>query len=166
MKNFTLAFFLLFAYSISHSQGNGIIKGKLIDTTLKQPLSSATISVMNELDSSFAGFIMSDKKGAFEIRSLNMGDYFIMISFTGYENFKLGFSLSKERRVFDAGEIIMQKKIKTLEGVTVSDATPIRVNGDTISFKASAFNSNPDATVEDILKKLPGFQVQKNGSIS
>ena len=60
----------------------------------------------------------------------------------------------------------MHKKINTLDGVTVSDATPIRINGDTISFKANAFNSRPDATVEDILKKLPGFLVQKDGTIN
>ncbi len=166
MRSLILSLFLLSAYSISYSQSNGIVKGKLVDTALKQSLSAATVSVMSRSDSSFAGFIMTDKKGMFEIRSLNMGDYFLMASYTGYENFILNFSVSKEKRIFDAGELSMQKRFKTLEGVTVSDAAPIRMHGDTLSFKPGAFNSRPDATVEDVLKKLPGIQVQKDGTIS
>ncbi len=165
MRSLILSFFLLLAYSISYSQSNGIVKGKLVDTALKQSLSAATVSVMSRNDSSFAGFIMTDKKGMFEIRSLSMGDYFLMASYTGYENFILNFSISKEKKTVDAGELNMQKRFKTLEGVTVTDAVPVRIHGDTISFKVEAFNSRPDATVEDVLKKLPGIQVQKDGTI-
>ena len=53
---------------------------------------------------------------------------------------------------------------KALPGVTVTES-PVRMNGDTISFKAKAFNAKPDATVEDVLKKIPGVQVQKDGSV-
>ena len=70
----------------------------MVDTSLKQTLSAATVSVMSRSDFSFAGFIMTDKKGIFEIRSLNMGDFFLIASFTGYENFILNFSVSKEKK--------------------------------------------------------------------
>lgn len=166
MRSLILSCILLLAYSISYSQSNGMIKGKLIDTSLTQPLSAATVSIMSSSDSSFAGFIMTDKKGMFEIRSLSMGNYFLTASFTGYENFILNFSISKEKKTVEAGTLIMQKRFKTLDGVTVTDAVPIRMHGDTLSFKADAFNSRPDATVEDVLKKLPGIQVQKDGTIS
>ena len=58
----------------------------------------------------------------------------------------------------------MQPEYKTLSTVVVTES-PVKMNGDTISFKANAFNSKPDATVEDVLKKIPGIQVQKDGTI-
>jgi len=50
--------------------------------------------------------------------------------------------------------------------VIVTDAAPVKINGDTISFKVDAFKSKPNATVEDVLKKLPGIQVQKDGTVT
>ena len=166
MRSLLLIVFLLFSYVISYSQNDGAVKGKLTDTALKQPMSSATVSIMKQVDSSFAGYVVSDKTGMFEIKNLNLGNYFILVSFMGYENYKMNFSLTKEKKIFDAGNITMKRKIKTLDGVTVSDATPIRINGDTVSFKVSAFNTRPDATVEDVLKKMPGMQVQKDGTVN
>ena len=150
MRSLLLIVFLLFSYVISYSQNDGSIKGKLTDTALKQPMSSATVSVMKRADSSFAGYMVTDKGGVFEIKNLSMGNYFFLVSYTGYENYKMNFSLTKEKTIFDAGNITMKRKIKTLDEVTVSDATPIRINGDTISLKAIAFNTRPYATVEDV----------------
>ena len=161
MRSLLLIVFLLFLHVISFSQNYGAVKGKLTDSTSIQPMSSATVSVIKQADSSLVSYVVSDKAGMFEIKELTMGNYFIQVSFTGYESYKIKFSLTKEKKIFDAGNIVMKRRIKTLDGVTVSDATPIRINGDTISFKASAFNSRPDATVEDVLKKLPGMHVQK-----
>jgi hypothetical protein len=88
-----------------------------------------------------------------------------MISYTGYENFKKPFSITAEKKTMDIGEIILQKEYKTLTGVTVTDLTPVKVNGDTVSFKADAFKTKPNATTEDLLKKLPGVQVEKDGTV-
>ncbi|HET6721160.1 MAG TPA: TonB-dependent receptor family protein, partial [Chitinophagaceae bacterium] len=104
-------------------------------------------------------------KGSFEIKNLPTGDYHLFVSFTGYEGYKNSFSITATQRVVDLGVIILQHEYKTLTGVVVTDASPVKMNGDTISFKANAFNSKPGATVEDVLKKIPGVQVQKDGSI-
>lgn len=148
------------------AQVNGSVKGKLIDSTAKQPLSEATVSVMLVKDSSLVSFSLSDKKGNFEITNLDAGNYLLMISYSGYENFKKSFSITTEKKATNLGEIILQKEYKTLTGVTVTDLTPVKVNGDTVSFKADAFKTKPNATTEDLLKKLPGIQVQKDGTVS
>lgn len=160
---------LILILSISYFTGaqvNGLVKGKLVDTAAKQSLSEATVSLIMAKDSSLVSFTLSDKKGVFEIKNLDAGDYLLIVSFTGYENFKKAFSLSALNKEIDLGEMIMQKEYKTLQGVVVSDEAPVRVKGDTIFFKASAFKTKPNATTEDLLRKLPGIQVQKDGTIS
>jgi len=147
MRGCCLIILLIFLPLLSFCQRNGLIKGSLVDTSQKIHLSFATVSVLQKSDSSFVNFTIADKKGIFEIRNLGTGDYILFISFNGYQNHKIDFSITKEKKEFDAGEIVMQKKFKTLDGVTVSDAFPVRMNGDTLSFKASAFNARHDATV-------------------
>src|SRR6188474_1744601 len=132
----------------------GSVKGKLVDTT-RQSLTNATISVLQKKDSSLVSYAISDTKGSFEIKNLSIGDYHLFVSFTGYEGYKNSFSISSVQRVVDFGAITLQHDYKTLTGVVVTDASPVKINGDTISFKANAFNSKPGATVEDVLKKIP-----------
>jgi Carboxypeptidase regulatory-like domain len=163
MKNLALLLFIgLFPFFLSAQQG--AVKGKLIDSTL-QSVSNATISVLQKKDSSLVGYTLSDTKGSFELKNLPVGDYQLFISSTGYEVYKKAFSISADKRISDLGIITMKPEYKTLTGVVVTDASPVKMNGDTISFKANAFNSRPDATVEDVLKKVPGIQVQKDGTI-
>lgn len=143
----------------------GYIKGKLTDTTTKQLLSEATVSVLLVKDSTLISFSLSDKNGNFEIKNLDAGNYLLLISFTGYETYKTLFSITEEKKATDMGEIVLQKDYKTLPGVVVTDLTPVKVNGDTVSFRADAFKTKPNATTEDLLKKLPGIQVEKDGTV-
>jgi len=142
----------------------GTVKGKLTDST-GQLLNNATISILQKNDSSFVSYSLSDTKGSFEIKNLEIGDYYLFISFTGYETYHCSFSVSSKKKVSDMGLVVLMNEYKTLTGVVVTDASPVKINGDTISFKAKAFNTKPDATVEDVLKKIPGVQVQKDGTI-
>jgi hypothetical protein len=158
-----ISVFLMPFLSVSQ---NGFVKGKIVDTTQKQNLAYATVSVLTKSDSSIVAFSISDKNGFFEIAGLDRGEYILSISFNGYENVYRSFSITKEKKGSDAGEIVMKRNIKELEGVLVTDNAPVRLHGDTISFKVNAFNNNPNATAEDILKKIPGIQVQKDGTIN
>jgi len=166
MKKTVLLIFTFALAFVTQAQVNGAVKGRLVDTAARQPLAEATISVILVKDSSLVSFILSDKKGVFEITNLDAGEYLLMISFNGYENYKKNFSITAEKKTNDLGEIILQKDYKTLPGVVVTDVIPVRVNGDTVSFKADAFKTKPNATTEDLLKKLPGVQVQKDGTVS
>ena len=165
MKKFILLLSILSLAFIAQAQINGSIKGKLVDSTAKQSLSEATVSVMLLKDSSLVSFSLSDKKGNFEITNLEAGNYLLMISYTGFENFKKEFSITAEKKTNDLGEIILQKEYKTLAGVVVTNEAPVKINGDTVSFKADAFKTKPNATTEDLLKKLPGIQVERDGTV-
>jgi hypothetical protein len=166
MKKLILAIFIFPAFISAYAQNSGSVKGKLVDTAARQVLPDATISVLTVKDSALVTFTMSDINGLFEIKNLEPAGYVLMISYSGYEDYKKGFSIANQKKNVDLGEVILQKAIKTLAGVEVVSVAPVKVSGDTVAFKADAFKTKPNATAEDLLKKLPGVQVQKDGTVS
>jgi hypothetical protein len=146
-------------------QPSGTIKGVLIDTSGKQPLVGATVSIVISKDSSLATYMLSDKKGAFEIKGLANNAYRLHISFQGYEPYQRVFTVTDKRKIFDVGNVIMKKDYHTLDTFVVMSDAPIEIKGDTTQFNANAFKTVPNATAEDLLKKLPGLEVDVDGNV-
>ena len=164
-----LALSLILALSVTQllaQKADGSIKGKLTDTTAKQPISEATISVISIKDSSLATFTLSARQGAFEVKGLAEGDYRLVITHQSYETLKKDFSISNSQKSIDLGSLPLQKAVKLLEGVTVTNDAPVQIKNDTVQFRADAFKTKPNATVEDLLKKIPGMQVDKSGNVT
>lgn len=164
MRKFLLFVLLCGAAYAANSQSNGTIKGKLIDTLFKQSLSDATISIMLSADSTPVSFAVADSKGLFEIKDLDTGQYRILITFQGYRSFSKTFIISKDFKNIDLGTIYMDKQSVLLDEVIV-ERPPISVKKDTVEFSAGSFKTKPNATAEDLLKKLPGVQVDKDGNV-
>ena len=160
---FVLAFCCLSAVA-SAQKVSGIIKGYLQDSVSAAPLSDATISVMSLPDSSLISFTLTSSNGYFEIKNLNAGDYIVVSSYVGLRSFKKKFTISAAKQTEDLGAIQLQRADKYLDEVIITEA-PVKINGDTISFRADAFKTKPNATVEDLLKKLPGVQVERDGTV-
>lgn len=142
----------------------GSVKGKLTDSTYKEVLSEATVSVLNIKDSSVVAYTISNAKGEFEIRDLDTGTYRLNISYQGYQQLNKRITVRADQPVVDLATIYMDKRATLLDEVIV-EAPPIQVKKDTIEFKASAFKTKPNATAEDVLKKVPGIQVDKEGNV-
>ena len=143
---------------------SGSVKGILQDSASASTLSDATISVMSLPDSSLISFTLTNNNGFFEIKNLAAGDYVLVSSFVGLGSFKKKFTISEKKMVEDFGIIKLQQADKYLDEVLITEA-PVKIMGDTISFKAGAFKTKPNATVEDLLKKLPGVQVERDGTV-
>lgn len=158
--------FLLLAFSANAQKADGIIKGKLVDTVAKASITEATISVVNSADSSLASYGISDKKGIFEIQGLVPGTYNIIITHLSIEPIKKQITISDKNKTVDLGTLVVQKQIKTLGEVVVTNDAPVVIKNDTVQFKADGFKTKPNATVEDLLKKIPGMQVEKDGTVS
>jgi hypothetical protein len=160
LLGFTVLTGSLFAQKI-----DGSVKGKLVDTSAKQGLGDATVSVINLKDSSLVSFTLSDKKGLFEIKDLEPGNYGLSVSFLGYQQLKKNFSITTAKKAVDLGDVKMEKEYKSMNEVVVTDDAPVKIKQDTVEFKADAFKTKPNATVEDLLKKVPGMQVDKDGTV-
>lgn len=165
-KIFTLLALILCLFTVAQAQkADGSIKGKLVDSTTKQPISDATISVMNAKDSSLATFTLTGKLGTFEVKGLAEASYKLIISHRSYDPFSRSFTISATQKAVDLGTIYPGTGGETLANVTIISSVPIVVKEDTVQFNASAFKTQPNATVEDLLKKLPGVEVDKDGNV-
>lgn len=162
MKNLSLLILVALSPFYAAAQ-SGNVKGKLVDTT-GQLLNSATVSVFQQKDTLLVSYGMSNEKGTFEIKNLSQGDYLLFVSFTGYEMYRGSFAITSNKQTLDFGLIMLWPEFKMLSSVVVTQS-PVRIHGDTVSFKASAFSTKPNATVEELLKRLPGVQVQKDGTV-
>ncbi|HUR11822.1 MAG TPA: outer membrane beta-barrel family protein [Flavitalea sp.] len=147
----------------AQNKSNLTIKGKLTDTLFKESLAEATVSLLNP-DSTVAAYAIATKTGEFELKNLDSGSYRLIVSFQGYTNYRRNIRLTGIEQVLDLGTINLEKKSVLLEEVVVEGA-PIIIKKDTIEFKASAFKTRPNSTAEDVLKKIPGMQVDKDGNV-
>lgn len=148
------------------AQKNGTLKGLLFDTLSKQPVASATITLLKKKDSSLVSFTMADNKGFFELTGLANGDYRIMISHVNYHNANKSFTLDDNNKNVDLGKIVLTDIAQILDEVTVlAEAPPVTLVGDTIQYNAGSFKVQPNANVEELLKRLPGIKVDKDGTV-
>jgi len=143
----------------------GTVKGMIIDTSGKQNLGSATVSVMPGTDTSATQFVVTDKKGAFLVRGLIPGNYHLEISFEGYQTIAKDFKITADAKDVDFATLYMQRASQEMEAVVVS-RPPISMKKDTVEYTAGMFAVKPNAVAEDLLKKLPGIQVDKSGNIT
>ena len=148
------------------AQRNGTVKGIAYDTISKQPVAAATVSVLDRKDSSLVSFTMTGNDGRFEVKGLSDGDYRLLITHVNYHNSNKYFTIKESNRNMDLGNLAISDKAKVLEEVVLAaEAPPVTLINDTIQYNAGSFKVQPNASVEDLLKKLPGVKVEKDGTI-
>lgn len=170
MKKLYLAVFsvliLGLGFTAQAQNVRGVAKGILKDSLTTTPLADATITLVRSKDSSLISFTVTSSSGYFEIKNIEAGTYNLLISYTGMQNFKKQFSISSTQTVADFGTIKMDRNYKSLNEVVVTDDAPVKIKGDTVEFRAESFKSvKPNATVEDLMKKIPGMEVSKDGTV-
>jgi hypothetical protein len=140
------------------------IKGALSDSSKQENIMYAVASLLKQKDTTLVTFSRSDKNGNFQIDHLESGKYILLITFPKYGDYVEAISL-KENETIDLKNIFLTEKAKLLQEIIIKQAA-IRIKGDTTEFTADSFHVKPNATVEDLLKELPGVQVDKNGQIT
>jgi Outer membrane protein beta-barrel family/Carboxypeptidase regulatory-like domain len=164
-KIYLSLFFILFAF-IGFAQRNGSVRGIALDTSIHQPVANATVTLVEKKDSSLVSFTMTDNAGHFELTGIANGEYRLLITHVNYHNSSPVFTISDNNKSRDFGNIVMNDKNKVLDEVVVSnEAPPVTMIADTIQYNAGSFKTQPNASVEQLLKKLPGVKVDKDGTI-
>src|ERR1700744_5311739 len=146
--------------------GQGSLKGKLIDSVTKKPLTLASVTVFRQADTVMMVYRLSDPDGNFRLNSIPLNTpCYLLVSFIGYEVIRKPILL-KDNTSVDLGTLRMTPGAKAMEeAIVTAERPPIRVYKDTIEFNAASFKTLPDALVEDLLRKLPGVDVDKAGNI-
>ena len=157
-------FFLSIILSVSAKAQS--LKGILQDAADKTPVAGATIKLIASGSSSKEYSTVSNSKGDFIFNEVPAGTYTLTASSIGYQ--VKATVINVESNSNDVGIIKVAKGAKTLQAVVIKDIAPtIKQNNDTMEFGASQYKVNPDATSEDLIKKMPGITVDKNtGSVT
>ena len=153
-----------FAIQMSAQAPRTTFKGIIVDES-NLPVPGATIMVLNAADSVLVQFTSSDPQGAFTLKNVPRGEYLLNITFLGlapiFNPIEAG-----PAEIIELDTITMLVATKVLGEVEVkADIIPMEIKKDTISYNADAFQTQPNANVEDLLKKLPGIEVGADGTI-
>lgn len=157
--NFLIVALLLFSFS-SFSQ-KGSLSGQVSDLE-KKPVQNTVIALLKPKDSILYLFTRSDKEGNFLIKDINSGKYILTTSHSKFADYVDDIEIKENENKL--GTIVLISKSKLLEEVLIKGGS-MRIKGDTTSYRASDYKVDVNANVEDLLKKLPGIQVDKNGEI-
>lgn len=164
MRKLLTVLVLVVAFCTASAQ-NATVKGKVSDTLEKKNLSNAVVSLIRQTDSTLYKFSRSNKNGEFLINNIDTGKYRVLITFPKFADYVDDISVT-DHSVVDLADIALTQKAKLLEEVIVRGGQAIRIKGDTTEFVADSFAVKEGATVEDLLQKLPGFQVDSRGNIT
>jgi hypothetical protein len=153
---------LLNTYSFSQKNS---IKGIVTDTTAKTGLHYSIIALIDLADTTLYKSVRSTESGGFEINKIPPGRYTVMISYPGMGDY-LQDIIIKDTSEIDLKRIVMVPELILLQEIVVRSGVAIRMRGDTLEYTADSFALRPGSKVEELLKRLPGIQVDKNHKIT
>jgi Outer membrane protein beta-barrel family/Carboxypeptidase regulatory-like domain len=167
VKKFPILFVISLLACLLHYQGVSAqslrISGQVLDSSDSQSLIGATVLLTRPSDTAtVVGGASTDSSGNFRLDKLNPGPYRIKITYTGYKAFTKRIFLADSS--IQLGTVFLVRDGILMKTATITDMQDrVKVNGDTTQFNANAFKTNPDATAEDLLKKMPGV-TSENGT--
>lgn len=161
--HFAVLLAALFTYSVGIAQVHNLT-GFVFDASAT-PVEYATVALLQPEDSTLAYFGITDNTGAFTIKSVKDGSYRLQISFIGFDTYDTLFVVPNAGGD-NLGIFILRTQEIGLEGVQINaERIPIQFIGDTLQYNANSYKTAPDASAEDLLKKLPGVEVDASGNI-
>jgi hypothetical protein len=158
-KNLVLLF--IFFISLTAIAQRVTVSGTLVNAE-QIPVNNAVIAVLTPKDSILCAFSRSDLNGKFLIKNLKKGSFILMTSHSKFADYVENIIINENEN--NLGSINLLSKAELLREVIIKSGS-MRIKGDTTSYRASDFKVGANANVEELLRKLPGIQVGKNGEI-
>ena len=159
-----LLVFIISTTSFLSAQSNITIKGIVTDT-LDNPLIQATVLLLEKKDSTMVSYTRCELDGSFKFKEVGQGDYVVKTTYVGFIPQVTNANTTQGKNL-DLGQIKMEELAEELMTVVIKAAkAPIVMKGDTIEYDASTFKVPEGSTVEDLLRRLPGIEVEQDGSI-
>ncbi|MDG1955384.1 MAG: carboxypeptidase-like regulatory domain-containing protein, partial [Polaribacter sp.] len=162
IKSITTKLIMVMLLLVSTSTIAQSISGRVIDEE-KNPLEFASIAVLNAADSTLVSYTSTDIKGNFKVKEISVGKRIFQINLLGYQVYQK--TIDFKGKSLDYGTITLKEADNTLDEVNITAVIPITIKKDTMAFNAKAFKVRVDDTVEDLLKKLPGVEVDADGKV-
>jgi hypothetical protein len=160
--------FLILCTPSVFSQQNISLTGKITDASNNhEPVEAASIELLRRKDSAYVAGAISDRDGVFVLPNLSAGRYILKATFIGYLPVTRRVRLDGSKSAVDLGRIgITASDIFLAETVVEGKKPEVTVKDDTVEYDAASYKTPENAVVEDLLKKLPGVEVDKDGKIT
>ena len=163
LRSFVASLALLLSFT-AFAQGSFSVKLRLLDSKTSEPVSFATVSLTVKGQDTAAKYVLTDIDGNAEIVKVKKGTYVLKAELMGYVTHTQEISLVKN---LELGDVKMDEDVKVLDAASVTAVgNPIVVKKDTIEYTASSFKTSDNDMLEALLKKLPGVEVEADGSIT
>lgn len=145
---------------------NITVKGKVTDKDSGDPVVQATVQLMTMPDSTYVNGAATLDDGSFELPKVAAGKYLMKVSFIGYKNIFHNLTLTNQRTTVDVGNQKMElDAIALREAIVTAMASQVQVVEDTLLYNANAYRTPEGAMLEELVKKLPGAEVDDSGNI-
>ncbi|MBK8928432.1 MAG: TonB-dependent receptor [Chitinophagaceae bacterium] len=162
LKKIIFLFSLVLNGYISHSQ-DVKISGTIKDTSSFANVKNSVVALLTPKDSILQSFTRVNANGSFTLNKVKPGNYIMLITHPLFADYVEDIAINAASTELPL--IALTPKSKLLEAVILKSGSPIRIKGDTTVYTADSFKVSANANVEELLKKLPGIQVDKNGEI-
>jgi hypothetical protein len=143
---------------------NAQVKGIVIDSASKQPIDKAVVGLVIKSNPTDTAYTFTNEKGEFSFAAVPSTNFLVVITNSGFAPVAKFVPVSQPEKTINIGTVILATRAKLLDEVVV-EAAPITIKEDTIEYRADAFKTKEGTVVEDLLKKLPGIQVDKDGNV-
>ncbi len=161
MKNNIIFIFILFPFLL-FSQ-NIKLEGTVKDATGK-PLDMANVIAFKKGTKFLQSYSITDSKGHYKLSLEQNQEYSLKISYLGFDTKNVDIKVLNSSTNLKQ-DIVLSESSEALNEVEITYEMPIKIVGDTISYNADSFTSGKEKKLEDILKKLPGIDIDDNGEV-
>lgn len=154
------------SYAQSRGQSDSGVSGVVLDEGDKSPVMQATVQLLSVKDSAMVIGNVSDLDGKFRLNA-KPGNYLLKVSFVGYKPYFKEVKLTAARPSLNVGEVLLGSDAIMLEGaVIVAEAPEVTASEDTLVYNSSAYRVPEGSALEELVKKLPGAEIDENGKIT
>lgn len=168
MKKWVLGLLLMLMTASAFAQGGsrGRVSGKVIDADDKLPVMEATVQVLSLPDSTMITGQSTNLDGRFSIH-VRPGNYVLRVSFIGYTSVEKKISITNAKPNLNVGTVEMSIDAVMLDAATVvAQAPEVTAKADTLIYNTSAYRVPEGSALEELVKKLPGAEVDESGKIT
>lgn len=143
------------------------INGAIYDSTGSKPVNNATITAVRIKDSLLLSYTHSNLEGKFELKGFEIDTFTLYIEHPSFETKMIYIFGNAENALLNVNSIKLGTKVQEFDEIMIyANKNPIYYRGDTLVYVADSFKVGENAVVEDLLKKLPGIKIDKDGKIT
>ena len=142
------------------------VKAMVLDTKSSQPIPYVTVYLIPQGDTTITNFAVSGENGLVVLDKVASGKYVLNAELLGYNTFTKVYDVYQAPGWdLDLGTIGMEESTESIDAASITAAgNPITIQKDTVIYNASSFRVGENAMLEDLLKKMPGIQVNEDGT--